>query len=366
MSNLEKQLARLHGALRPARWLVLSLALVASAAVAATANASQIISTTSVTNLTLGVNGQGEAMLSYQVGGKTVHVLAWGALNAVAPTPNGSQVAFELAYDGGFQKDYTDNPLVQSTLHELRTLQGETRQELAVNNNKRRWALGRQISAVYATLVRLRSSAEDFWQTFSCPTYDGPPLADLVAACKAPDGSYWAVQSWDRDLPDYGVTPTTAQSQMEIHLSHWTGALPVLTVHTDWAYGGQWNHLWGSFTYNGSGVYGFHSTPQGEPLDSFGRNLYVDTYDSAYGSGWKRENSFLMHAPDGTWCYSVNPHGAHPAGTGSMYRLTILGPGVTPDVSVTVNAPGPYDKAAELAESAGILAMHDPACVPHV
>ena len=191
----------------------------------------------------------------------------------------------------------------------------------------------------------------------------------MVTACKAPDGSYWAVQSWDRDLPDYGVKPSVAQSQIEVHLAHWTGDLPVLDVHVDWAYGGQWNHLWGTYTYNGVGVHGFASTPAGQPLDTFGRNLYVDTYDSAYGPGWQRENSFLMHGPDGTWCYSVNPHTVngvtHPAGTGSQYRLTILGPGVTPDVSVTVDAPGPYDRAAQQPDNDALSALGDPKCVPH-
>ncbi len=211
----------------------------------------------------------------------------------------------------------------------------------------------------------MQTAATDYWKTFTCPRYDGPALADEVAACKAPDGSYWAVQSWDRDLPDYGVPPSAEQATNEVHLSHWTGALPALDVHVDWAYNGQWNHLWGTYTYNGTGVYGFKSTASGAPLDSFGRNLYVDTYNSAYGSGWQRENSFLTHKPGGSWCYSVNPHGAHPAGTGSQYRLTILGPGVAPDVSVTVNAPGAYNKAAQAPDNAALAALNDPACKPH-
>jgi hypothetical protein len=292
-------------------------------------------------------------------------VLASGAVNALAPTRNGTQVSFKLAYDGGFKQNYTDNSAVQQALKTLRSFQSQERTLTGVNVNQKRWALGRKIAAAYATLTSLRSQAENYWKTFSCPVYNGPLLADVVAACDAPDGSYWAVQSWDRDLPDYGVAPTPAQSQMEVHLSHWTGALPVLTVHTDWAYGGQWNHLWGTFTYNGQGVYGFHSTARGVPLDSFGRNLYVDTFDSAYGPGWRRENSFLMHPTGGSWCYSVNPHGTYPAGTGSQYRLTILGPGVTPDVSVTVPAPGPYVKADQAADRAAILSLGDPACQPH-
>jgi hypothetical protein len=235
----------------------------------------------------------------------------------------------------------------------------------AAGNNPQRYSLKPEIAAAYRALRMLRRRAADYWRTFTCPAYDGPPLADLVIACTAPDGSYWAIQSWDRDLPDYGVAPNAAQSQMEIHLSHWTGPLPVLRVHTDWSYGGRWNHLWGSYTYLGGGVHGYHSTRQGVPLDLFGRNLYIDTLDSAYGQGWKRENGFLTHNPAGTWCYSVNPHGLHPAGTGSAYRLTVLGLGVTPDVSVTVSAPGPYSRTGQSADDRALRALHDRLCVPH-
>ena len=68
----------------------------------------------------------------------------------------------------------------------------------------------------------------------------------------------------------------------------------MLTIDTDWAWH-QWDHLFGTFTYGGQPVFGFRSTPGGEPLDTFGRNIYVDTFNSAYGAGWKRENSFLTH-----------------------------------------------------------------------
>ena len=64
----------------------------------------------------------------------------------------------------------------------------------------------------------------------------------------------------------------------------------------------------------------------GQPLDSFGRNLYLDTLDSAYGTGWKRENSFLTHKGDGVFCYSVNPHPGHPAGHGGRVPRDDHGP----------------------------------------
>ncbi len=115
-----------------------------------------------------------------------------------------------------------------------------------------------------------------------------------MTACTAPDGSYWAVQSWQRMLPNYGLAASPAQAVWELRLSHWSGPLPELTVNLNWAYK-KFHHIFGEFTYLGKPVYGFKSTPQGNPLDTFGRNLYVDTFDSAYGPGWKRENSFLMH-----------------------------------------------------------------------
>jgi hypothetical protein len=162
-------------------------------------------------------------------------------------------------------------------------------------------------------------------------------------------------------LPNYGVAPTATQSVWELRLSHWTGELPTLQVSTDWAWH-QWDHLFGTFTYDGSPVYGFKATPGGNPLDSFGRNVYVDTFDSAYGRGWKRENSFLTHTGTGAFCYSVNPHAGHPAGKGEKYRATVEGPGVTPDVMWEGLAPGPYDKAADLVANDAISQLGDRQC----
>ena len=99
----------------------------------------------------------------------------------------------------------------------------------------------------------------------------------------------------------------------------------------NWAYR-KFHHIFGSFTYLGKPVHGFKSTPTGNPLDTFGRNLYLDTFNSAYGAGWKRENSFLMHKGTGKFCYGFYKHGSRPEGHGERYRATIIGPGVTPDI----------------------------------
>jgi hypothetical protein len=136
----------------------------------------------------------------------------------------------------------------------------------------------------------------------------------------------------------------------------------VLDITTDWSYR-KYDHLFGTFTYGGVGVFGFKSTPGGVPLDTYGRNIYVDTFNSAYGTGWKRENSFLTHrVGGGSFCYGFYPHGSHPAGNGERYRATAEGPGVAPDVTWQGAAPGPYDAATDAAANAKLKSLGDPKC----
>jgi len=274
------------------------------------AGASQLIDR-NATGLQLVVDAKGEAMLTYTAGGKLKHVLAWGAVNAIPPNPNRKQTAFSLDYSGGWGRHHVTN----------------------------------------------------YWQSapWVCLPYDGPALAWKVSACKAPDGSYWAVQAWQRSLPNLGLTPSTAQAVWELHLSHWTGATPVLDIKLDWSYR-KFVHLFGTYTYGGIGEYGFHSTETGVPLDTYGRNIYVDTFDSAYGSGWQRENSFLTHRPKGAFCYGFYPHGNRPIGAGMKFRATVIGPGVAPDVMWEGASPGPYDSAADAAANAAQKALGDPHC----
>ena len=171
-----------------------------------------------------------------------------------------------------------------------------------------------------------------------------------------PDGSHWALQAWQRGLPNLGLDPwKPLQATWELRLSHWTGDLPQLEIWTNWAYSAHFDHLFGRLTWLGQPVYGFTSTTKGSPTDSFGRNVYLDTFDSAYGPGWKRENSFLTHRGTGAFCYGLYPHepypgypavGRRPAGKGQRYRATVVGPGVLPDVTWE-GAPTPYDAALD-------------------
>jgi hypothetical protein len=286
--------------------------LLAATAFTASAHASQLVDR-NARDVTLAVNAKGEALIGYETNAGLRHVLAWGAVNALAPTRSRPQIAFKLDYAGGWGKYH-----------------------------------------------------RDYWHTFDggCGAYDGPPLAWKVVACQAPDGSYWALQAWQRMLPNYGAAPTPAQRAWELRLSHWTGGLPILAVMTDWAWH-RWDHLFGTLAYGGSPVYGFRSTAAGTPLDSFGRNIYVDTFNSAYGPGWRRENSFLTHTGTGAFCYSLNPHGTHPAGNGSAYRATVEGPGVAPDVMWQGKAPGPYDAYRDEAANQLERSLHDRRCLPN-
>jgi hypothetical protein len=294
------------------RSLVLAALIAAVAAVPGTASASELIDR-NASNVKLAVNPKGQALLTYRARGRTWRVLAWGAINAIAPTTSRRQVAFRLDYSGG-------------------------------------WGTYRR----------------DVWRGFKngCTAYDGPALKWLVTACKAPDGSYWAVQAWQRMLPNYGLRPNAKQSVWELRLSHWTGELAVLDVRQNWAYR-RFHHLYGRFTYQGKPVHGFKSTKWGNPLDTFGRNLYVDTFNSAYGGGWKRENSFLMHKGSGSFCYGFFPHGRRPSGVGQRYRATIIGPGVTPDIFWESAAPGPYNRDLDLVANDEIRALGSSLCKPN-
>ena len=111
-----------------------------------------------VTLLSMKVNAKGEALLTYRrADGSLRHVLAWGAINARAPSETTPQVRFRWDYAGGWGK---------------------------YRNGK-------------------------YWKGFKnrCAAYDGPALPMLVAACKAPNGSYWTVQAWQRRLPLLGFDP---------------------------------------------------------------------------------------------------------------------------------------------------------------
>jgi len=262
-----------------------------------------------VTNVRLAVNAKGEALVTYtRPDGKVRRVLAWGGVDAVAPDPNVPQQQFKLDYAGGWGK------------------YRKTR----------------------------------YWRTFRnvCGRYTGPALVHAVVACTAPDGTHWALQSWQRVQPLRGV-PAFLPGHMawELHLSHWSKPLAVLEVSPNWTYGGQFEGLFGRLLYEGRPVHGF-KTPTRSRSDRNARYVYIDTLDSAYGPGWRRDGAKVTHLGNGGFCYSFAPLARPPAGypgvpsvsgKGERHRVTVMGPGVTPDVQWEGAAVGPYDPEADQA-----------------
>jgi hypothetical protein len=251
----------------------------------ASASASQLIDR-SAGGVRLTVNSRGQALVTYRARGGFHRVVLSGAINARYPNPSIPQVQFRKDYSG------------------------------------RSWSGARS----------------------SCRRYDGPQLAFFVTGCSASDGTYWAAQAWRRTLPNFDGRPTSRLGAWELHVSHWNGPLAQLEAWTDWVYAGRYHHLFGRLTYAGQPVYGFSATKVGSPLDDYGRNVYVDTFDSRYGKGWRRENGFLAHRPTGVFCYGFYPFTSRGPGNGTKYRLSVVGPGVTPDVSLVVSGLHNYDR----------------------
>jgi hypothetical protein len=275
--------------------LVVLLVLVASSV---PATASEPLWDANVTGLSLKVNGKGEALVTYRRSkGPVRHVLAWGAINALPPSETVPPTRFKWDYAGGWKTH----------------------------------------------------GKAGYWKTFKnrCRRYDGPALAMLVAGCKAPDGSYWTIQAWQRRLPLLGFDPWLPEhTNLELHLAHWKGELPVLEVYPNWTYGGRWQGVFGRYSYLGKPIFGFSNTAKGVPLDKYGRNIFIDTLNSSYGPGWKREAGILTHRDTGTFCHSFVPQrpfpgypnqDLRPPAPGERYRVTAGGPGVMPVMQTEIS-----------------------------
>ena len=214
----------------------------------------------------LQVNGAGQAHISWSEGGTTRHVVAGNAIDAARPTPASRRSPSSSA-----------------------TARGRSRLQ-------------------------------------TCGNYDGPPLAWVVVACEAPDGSYWALQRWQRLKPNYGGK----SAGWELRLSHWSGPLPVLQVWTDWAYR-RFDHLYGRFSYRA-----------GRCTASASRLREARSTTTAAISTWTHRTRATGPAGAARTAFSPSVRTApsatastrtrRPAGNGTQYRATVIGPGVTPDV----------------------------------
>ena len=230
------------------RLAVLLAALTATVALAAPASGSELLQDPNVKLLSLKVNAKGEALLTYRRADGTLRrVLAWGAINARAPSETTPQVRFRWDYAGGWGK---------------------------YRNGK-------------------------YWKGFKnrCAAVRRPGAADARRGVQGAerqllDGAGVAAADPAPRLRSRG---SHAQTNWELHLSHFSGELPKLEAFSNWTYGGRWQGIFGRYTYLGQPIFGFGSNAKGVPKDKYGRNLYIDTLNSAYGPGWKRESGILTH-----------------------------------------------------------------------
>jgi hypothetical protein len=164
-------------------WVALGAVAMVVGVVPAAASGSQLIDR-NANDVKLSISNDGKALLTYVDHGRLKRTLAWGAVNSIAPTTARKQVAFRVDYSGGYRSFH------------IKTGQFHG----------------------------------------SCGRYDGPALHWVIAACKAPDGSYWVAQDWQRALPNFGMLGSLFQRQYELRLSHFSGPLPVFEVGVGWAY----------------------------------------------------------------------------------------------------------------------------------
>jgi hypothetical protein len=306
-------LRKIAASKRP-KFLALLIGVVAASAVPAAAKASLVLGDRNVRDPSLIVGVGGVAVVTYTTtGGQVRHVLAWGAVNGYPHQvdPPVTQTHFSLDYSGGWKSH------------------------------------GR------AT----------YWQTIrdACRPYTGPALPFFVAGCTAPDGSYWALQRWQRNLPVGGFTPwTAAQKSVELHLSHWSGPLPALEIYRHWTYRQTLQGFFGRLTYLGQPVYGTH-TASASVNDAFARNISIDVFDSDFGPGWKHDTAISTDFGSGGFCFTFvtqAPPAGYPSATpngnglGTRYRVSVSGPGVTPivqwsDVRLTSRDPAQETAATE-------------------
>lgn len=290
------------------RYLVVVGVLLAVAAGSTSSALASELFARDATNVKLAVSADGQkALITYKVKGVTKRILVSGAVNALQPSETTPQVKFTQQYLTTGPKD------------------------------------------------------KAIWSKFKnkCKSYDGPALAFFVTACKAPDGSYWAIQSWKYWQPFFGYQPwLDYQDDVAFHVSHWTGPLAQLEMWADWidvAHGATSPHdVIARLTYGGMPAFGYVVKPGGVPGDGYGRVVYIETLDSLLGTGWWRLTGILARNPSGMLCHAMVPSMAYSnypnphivdAGNGKSYRAYVEGPGVTPLVMAQVDDPGDYNGA---------------------
>ena len=315
------------------RPVALSIVVVSSLALAGSASASQLIDR-NAGNVKLKVSRDGKAMLTYRARGRRWDVLAWGALNARHPTTARKQVQFRLDRAGGW---------------------GTFGRKLGFGN--------------------------------ACRPYDGPQLVHVVQPARrqtARTGLSSAGVGRSRTSASRPGCASSASGRSTSHTgpARWPSSRDRPTGRGAAGY----HHIFGRLTYLGRPVHGYKTNQFGARKDKYGRLVYLDTFGSKHGPGWRRENSFVTHKATGVFCYNFRARNpleggyAHPPryrgglrgpGNGEAYRMIVEGPGVTPDVKwegrglPSFDPSNPVHVAHEQTMNDQLDSLNDPLCSHH-
>ena len=104
---------------------------------------------------------------------------------------------------------------------------------------------------------------------------------------------------------------------LELRFARWTGAPTELDVTGEWAYAGRFPRICGTARFHGEPFFGYKHTLTGNPLDEWGRNVYIDVRRA---NGWyrimgvlTRPRGYALLIRKGFW-------------RGDRYRATVVGP----------------------------------------
>jgi hypothetical protein len=147
----------------------------------------------------------------------------------------------------------------------------------------------------------------------------GIDVPDGIAEVSLPNGLHFALQRVRR-TGQFGW-----RGPLELRFSRWRGASTRLSLRAEWVDHGRMPRVCGTATYHGRPFYGTASSLLGNPLDAYGRNVYLDVRHP--GAGWYRIMGVLTH-PDG-FALLIR----EPLWRGASYRGYVPGPNVGGDLA---------------------------------
>ena len=167
-----------------------------------------------------------------------------------------------------------------------------------------------------------------------------PSSATSSPAARRRDGSYWALQRWQRNLPIRGLAAVDAwQRAYELRLSHWVGPLAQVESTRTGRSRRRAGHL-RPHDIRGKPVHGFHTPSTASRRDTYGRcrlhrhaRLGIRAGLEArrrQGAPSQERRLLLQLRPPGAAARLPDDRAPRGPGNGDRHRVTAMGPGVTP------------------------------------